>query len=318
MKIRTQRGRLMALSGALLLGTSAHADEVAGQNLVDDGWATEAGYRFSGRLTGDSHQPAAADAGRADTLYRSTRLLFASGAEGEVDWKVGRLSWRTRTDDHGYWSLSANLPLPLSPGWHPVETPFGASGARVLVHDPRNTAGLISDIDDTVLVSGVTDKTTLLRRSLTVPPERRAAVAGVADMYQRWVASQPNPDAAPLFYLSASPRQLTSGIRRFLAHNSFPQGVLMLKEVGHESRDPLTDQQRYKLARIEAVLTAFPKVRFTLVGDDGERDPEIYADLQRRYPQRVAAVWIRRVHPDPSRAVYPGQGDLAEWLGPLR
>jgi phosphatidate phosphatase APP1 len=51
-----------------------------------------------------------------------------------------------------------------------------------------------------------------------------------------------------------------------------------------------------------------------LVGDDGEKDPEIYHDIRTRFPSRVEAVWIRRVHPDPARAVFPEQGDLGKAL----
>jgi phosphatidate phosphatase APP1 len=53
-------------------------------------------------------------------------------------------------------------------------------------------------------------------------------------------------------------------------------------------------------------------VRFVLVGDDGERDPEIYDWVRRRHPQRVEAIWIRRVHPDPRRARFAGQRDLGD------
>ena len=79
-------------------------------------------------------------------------------------------------------------------------------------------------------------------------------------------------------------------------------------------RDPLTDQQNYKLGRIEAILQAFPDVQFMLIGDDGERDPEVYAEIARRYPQQISGVWIRRVSADPKRARIAGQQDLATLL----
>ncbi|WP_028454063.1 phosphatase domain-containing protein [Chitinilyticum litopenaei] len=293
--------------------------QAAGQNIVDDGWATAAGYWFSGRLTGDNHQPAKADSGKLDTLYRSTRLLFASSAEGEVGWSVGALAWSSRADDHGYWALAANQKLALAPGWHEIGSSVPPSSkAGLLVHDARNRYGLISDLDDTIVVSDVPNKLRLLKNSLSVPPESREAVAGMAGLYARLAAGNPNPEATPLFYLSASPKQLTDGIRRFLAKNRFPRGVLLLKEVGHESRDPLSDQEAYKLDRLRAIFRAFPDVRFDLFGDDGERDPEIYAAMQREFPQQVGKVWIRRVSPDPQRARYPGQQDTAALLAGKR
>jgi hypothetical protein len=41
----------------------------------------------------------------------------------------------------------------------------------------------------------------------------------------------------------------------------------------------------------------FPDVRWLLVGDDGQHDPEIYAEFAASYPQNVAAVAIRRLSP---------------------
>lgn len=311
MKLLKSTKPLLTLLQLLLAGSVL----AAGQNIIDDGWATAQGYRFSGRLTEDTHQPAKADSGSVTAVYRSTRLLFSSGAEGEVGWSVGKLVWRSRADDHGYWALMTNQPLTLPAGWHAIASPIPASSAAsLLVHDPQNRLGIISDIDDTILVSEVTNKAKLLKNSLAVPPEARQAVAGVAALYARTAQQNPNPAATPIFYLSASPKQLTDSLRRFLAKNAFPRGVLMLKEVGHESRDPLTDQQNYKLGRIEAILQAFPDVQFMLIGDDGERDPEVYAEIARRYPQQISGVWIRRVSADPKRAHIAGQQDLATLL----
>lgn len=307
---------LLALCLALLAPVALAADRL--HNIVDDAWAGPQGHRFSGRLT---EVRAVADANnKLDTLYRNTRLLFTSGEEGRVRWSVGGLRWQSRADDHGYWELWASQPLgnsTLTPGWHDITSEPAASGpAGLLVHDPRNRFGLISDIDDTVLVSQVTSKRRLLRNSLTRAPEQRAAVPGMATLYRSLLVRNPHPEATPVFYLSASPRQLSDSIRRFLRHNSFPRGVLQLKEVNIEGGDSLTDQQAYKVGRIAAIFEAFPEVKFMLIGDDGERDPESFAELQKRYPQSVESVWIRRVHPDPKRARFDGQGDPATLLAP--
>jgi phosphatidate phosphatase APP1 len=136
----------------------------------------------------------------------------------------------------------------------------------------------------------------------------------MAALYQAWVKKSPRPEATPVFYVSASPRQLSDGIRTFLRHNGFPRGVLQLKQVSRESTDPLTDQQAYKVQRISAIFKAFPGVRVALLGDDGERDPESYAQLQAQFPDQVAGIWIRHVNPDPKRARIAGQHDTADLL----
>jgi phosphatidate phosphatase APP1 len=91
--------------------------------------------------------------------------------------------------------------------------------------------------------------------------------------------------------------------------------VLMTKRVtDDDTSDPLADQVTYKTGKLESILSALPHVRFTLIGDDGEHDPEIYADIAKRFPDRIAAVWIRKVNPDPKRARIAGQGILDDEL----
>jgi phosphatidate phosphatase APP1 len=66
--------------------------------------------------------------------------------------------------------------------------------------------------------------------------------------------------------------------------------------------------------KIEEILARVPHARFTLIGDDGERDPEIYEEIRRLHPDRIEAIWIRRVNPDPVRPKLADQGDLAVLL----
>ena len=37
----------------------------------------------------------------------------------------------------------------------------------------------------------------------------------------------------------------------------------------------------------------FPKRRFILIGDSGEKDPEVYREIQRRFPAQVQEIMIR-------------------------
>jgi phosphatidate phosphatase APP1 len=298
---------------AFAMTAPSHATEER-HTIVDDAWVGAHGSHFSGRITEIRLAPAK-EASRWSALYRTTRMLFTSGEEGAVTWRVGALEWTVRADDHGYWELTSNVPLGLAPGWHAIETvPSASSPAGVLVPDPRNTLGLISDIDDTILVSEVLSKRRLLSNSLMTPAEQRSAVPGLAALYRQIAAKNPAPESAPIFYVSGSPRQLTDNLRRFLAAGEFPRGVLQLKEISTERGDSLLDTPAFKHARIDKILAAFPGVKFMLIGDDGEKDPEIFAAVAEKYPERVEGVWIRRVHTDPLRLRFPGQKDLAELL----
>lgn len=232
---------------------------------------------------------------------------------------LGKDAWPAVTDEEGYFRVEAATLTGVRAGWHKVAVaaergPAQATGALLLV-PAENRLGIISDLDDTILVSEVTDKSQLLRNTLLVNYAQRQPVPGTAALYTRLARRNPRPEAAPIFYLSASPRQLHAGIQAFLDRNGFPRGVLITRKVTNDdTSDPLLDPMQYKTARIEQLLAALPQVKFTLVGDDGERDPEIYDRIRRQHPDRIEAVWIRKVSRDTARAVYPAQRDLAEAL----
>lgn len=261
---------------------------------------------------------ARADDGGLRNLWRNLRLL-ENDERGQrpVTVTVAGREWRAQSDDEGYFRIELDAAAPLAAGWHRVLARSGRAvgSGELLVVPPVNRSGLISDIDDTILVSEVTSKRRLLSNSLLKNPTQREVVVGTPELYAQRAALNPQPAAAPLVYLSASPRQLQRPVGDFLMRNGFPAGVLLMKRVtDDDSSDPLLDQFAYKTSRIEEVFRRLPDVRFVLVGDDGERDPEIYEHVRRLHPARVEAIWIRRVHPDPRRARYEGQLDLAEVL----
>ena len=306
---------LPLLLAGTLLGGPARAD---GDLIV-----FHAAYGAAGSIVVDGrmierhaeHPPAASD-GRLHNLRRTTRRFANDERKGRpLTLTLGQHSWPLQTDDEGYFHLDAETALP--PGWHPLAAQSGKTvgEGRLLLAPPGNTRGLISDIDDTVVVSEVLSKRRLLANTFLKNPAQRQAVPGVAALYAQVAATNPQADAAPLFYLSASPRQLHAPIADFLARHDFPAGVLLTKRVSDDRKsDPWTDQFRFKTNRIEEIFARLPEVRFILVGDDGEKDPEIYDRIRRQHPGRVEAIWIRRVNPDPARPRFAGQDDLADIL----
>ncbi|MBL8512391.1 MAG: DUF2183 domain-containing protein [Betaproteobacteria bacterium] len=251
-------------------------------------------------------------------LWRNVRKMVVSERErATVTLSIGGETIDVRADEEGYFRVQHMPKKALLPGWHAVQVigPRTSGSGRVLIVPPVQTQGVISDVDDTVLVSEVTGKSRLLNNTFLKNPDQRAAFPGTSAFYAHLAARQGDAGTAPVIYLSASPHHLAPNIRAFLDKQGFPRGVLLTKQVSGDHRDPLFDQERYKLARIEQILAALPWVKFTLIGDDGERDPEIYRAIAQNHPQRVAAVYIRRVHPDVARVRYDDQRDLAEAIG---
>jgi phosphatidate phosphatase APP1 len=255
--------------------------------------------------------------GRRTNLSRALELLSNDERKGvDVTVQVTGREWRTKTDNEGYFRVV--IPdLSAAPGWHAVTAQSGeASGeSRLLVAQPKNVHGIVSDVDDTIQVTEVNDKSRMLANTLLQNPLQRQSVPGAADFYRELAGVNPAPDATPIFYLSASPRQLHDPLELFLKHHNFPTGVLITKRVTNDATsEPLSDQFAYKTAKLEEIFTRLTNVRFTLIGDDGEKDPEIFQALRERFPDRVSAIWIRRVNPDPQRVRLPNQGDLNERL----
>jgi phosphatidate phosphatase APP1 len=161
-----------------------------------------------------------------------------------------------------------------------VEVLVPAAGARF---------GVISDIDDTILETGVQRALRMVVQTVTGSALTRTAFPGAPELYRDLAAG-----ANPVFYVSSSPWNLHAFLLAFLRHRGFPLGPVLLRDLlgtraGREQ----------KHQRIEEILDLHPDLSFVLLGDSGEKDPEIYADIVRAHPDRVLAVYIREVRLDP-------------------
>jgi hypothetical protein len=160
---------------------------------------------------------------------------------------------------------------------------------RIHLVDAEGTS-VISDIDDTVKVTNVADRRELLANTLL---REFHAVPGIAEVYRRW------QERGHVFhYVSSSPWQLAESLGCFLDEAALPAGSLHLKLFRLKDSTPLRrlpSRKGSKRRVIERILADFPDRRFLLVGDSGERDPEVYAAVARRHPERVPAVLIREV-----------------------
>ena len=161
----------------------------------------------------------------------------------------------------------------------------------VHVSGPDAGFGVISDIDDTILETGVQRVARMVLQTLTGSAVTRQPFPGAAELYRDLADGGRNP----VFYISSSPWNLHAFIVGFLRHRGFPAGPVLLRDL----LGTTTDGPEEKHDRIREVLDLHPELRFVLIGDSGERDPEIYADTVRAYPGRILAVYIREVRLDP-------------------
>jgi Uncharacterized conserved protein (DUF2183) len=157
---------------------------------------------------------------------------------------------------------------------------------------PQGTS-VVSDIDDTLKISDVVDKKKLLENTFLKPYQ---ATPGMIEAMRH--LSQP---AAAFHYVSASPWQLFPELQSFTDEAGYPRGSWHLKSFRVLDRsfiNLLTDPVNYKLAALEPILKRWPSRRFILIGDTGEKDPEVYGELARRYPEQIQKIWLRDVTGD--------------------
>lgn len=163
------------------------------------------------------------------------------------------------------------------------------SGEVVCIADEG--LSVVSDIDDTIKVTEVRNRHATLRNTFL---REFQPVPGMAEFYQTLVWS----NQATFHYISASPWQLYEPLAAFVRANGFPAGTFALKEFRWKDKSFMglfADPEKYKPGVIEPLLKQFPKRRFILIGDSGERDPEIYAALALKYPNQIVRIYIRDV-----------------------
>lgn len=154
--------------------------------------------------------------------------------------------------------------------------------------DPEGLS-VVSDIDDTIKISQVTDHQALLQNTFLKPFR---AVPGMALLYQHWSVGR----GARFHYVSASPWQLYEPLAGLIRMNGFPAGTFHLKEFRWKDQSffsLLASPEAFKRGAIKPLLEQFPRRRFVLVGDSGERDPEIYGQLARDHPGQIVRIFIR-------------------------
>jgi phosphatidate phosphatase APP1 len=249
-------------------------------------------------------EPSSAGDSRRDNLRNMARRFLSS----EIPHARVRATYRgheieATSDEEGFFDLRFELAQPLEDDtvWHPVEIELvwpqvreaDEPRARGSVLVPSGARfGVISDLDDTVVRSSATDLLKMARIVLLSNAHSRLPFEGVADFYRALQLGPSGEDFNPIFYVSSSPWNLYDVLEDFLDVHGVPGGPLFLKDW---SPTTLRDHDRHKLGAIRTLLATYPDLPFVLIGDSGERDPEIYRQIVQEYPGRVRAIYIRDV-----------------------
>lgn len=259
------------------------------------GYGTPSWVRVMARLLlrRPEHQPERVHAVRG---WRSFATLPVADEVTVIE--VGDQQHEVRTDRGGY--IDVVVDASLEPGWRYVRLRRAgaepvAAPVRILAPDTR--FAVVSDIDDTVMVTALPRPLLAAWNTFVLDEYARSPVPGMAVLYERLVTAHPD---APVFYLSTGAWNVAPTLTRFLSRNLYPPGPLLLTDWGPTTDRWFRSGQAHKRATLERLAGEFPGIRWLLVGDDGQHDQEIYGNFVASHPDNVAAVAIRQLSPTQS------------------
>lgn len=216
------------------------------------------------------------------------------------------------TDRHGFFRVDMELgTMPSDVFWHEMQLSLddpvderAATTGEFFTPQSRARYGVISDIDDTVVYTGVANTAMMMWRLFAQGAESRVVFPGVTALYQAFHAGRSGDEGNPLFYVSRAPWSIYQVLVEVFRRNRIPHGpILILREWGMKRGSLLPRRAKdHKLDAIRHILELYPDMRFILVGDSGQRDPEIYSHILREDPGRILGIYIRDVSNTPERS----------------
>ena len=256
------------------------------------GYGTPAKARVVGRVL--MRDP---DGAQRETLQQRgyRQFLTTPVPDLPVTITLGGRTVATRTNGEGYIEILIEG-HGLGPGVHDalLDATLGASPATAPVHIIADeiTHGVICDIDDTIMVTQLPRAVLAAWNSWGVRARNRRPVAGMADFLQ-----QVKKPAEPVFYLSTGAWNTYPMLLDFMARHVFPAGPMLLTDWGPTPTALFRSGLEHKRVQLRNLLIDFPRIRWTLVGDNGQHDPMIYSDVVFKHPDRVKLVALRELTP---------------------
>jgi phosphatidate phosphatase APP1 len=216
------------------------------------------------------------------------------------------------TDEGGFFSFHFKFgEIPeqqIKSGWYPVsfelldhiveEQPLIKATGEIRIVSPAEKRIIVSDIDDTVLISHSTQTIRKLRLMLLKNALSRLPFKGVSFFYHALERGTDSKSSHPFFYVSSSEWNLYDLLEDFFEHHRMPKGSYMLRRLESSIYKFWKSGQgshEHKYHKIKFLLNTFDQQNFILIGDSGQKDPQIYKRLALEFPGRVEAIYIRKI-----------------------
>lgn len=219
----------------------------------------------------------------------------------------------TKTDDNGYFIVDESIEnlqkLANEEGWIHFEISYTYTNVNrainngnqflgeLLIPSEKAEFGVASDIDDTILQTGVVSKLKwkLLINTFFRSPAKRKALEGASEFYSLLHIGKSGENANPIFYVSHSPWNLYRYLEVFLKKNNFPKGAILLRTASNMFKKKSSLEKPQKQKEIINILKTYPNLPFILIGDAGEHDADIYMEIVAQFPNRIKAIYLRSV-----------------------
>lgn len=239
-------------------------------------------------------------------IFQLFKLFFVKPLEGVpvvLYWNQQKVESVTEKD--GFFKLEWASESSVPAGLHEIQVDYTGPDGKIIASGkgaffvPHITQlGVISDIDDTFLVSY---SSTIFKRLWTLfthNARSRRAFEGVREHYRLLeYANTDDDNPNPIFYVSSSEWNLYDYLNEFIRIQNLPQGIFLLSQIKRWYQLVKTGKTKHegKFVRVVRIMEAFPNQQFILLGDNSQKDPEIYRSIVEHHPRRVRAVYIRNV-----------------------
>src|SRR5215216_2708026 len=271
------------------------------------GYGSTMKARFYGRVVEKRGVSVSTD---RDSLFRNLLNTWRRADSdpvgfAEVTVEYGGNKVDCKADNEGFLSGWIDSRDPKGAEWveYHIEMGGAAKGTgEILVPPESSRFCVVSDIDDTVIQSRVSNFLQAAQTVMLGNARTRLPFPGVAAFYEALRKGADGDEKNPIFYVSSSPWNIYDVITEFMDIQKIPKGPLMLRDwdIDFAALSP-SRHFEHKGVAIRNLMELYPSMKFILIGDSSQHDPEIYRQIVSEFPERVLCIYIRDVNRDAER-----------------
>lgn len=240
--------------------------------------------------------------------------MFRTKTQGNADvyLEINNSKIHTKTLKDGYFKFCIPLNYDKKYGWTDYKVSMVYNNKNIemtgsYIRPLEGNIGIISDIDDTFLISHTKNAFKKLYILLFKNINARKIYDDVVAHYQALSsAGRPKNNSVEVntkkeenafFYVSSSEWNLYSFIVKFTEIHHLPRAVLLLKDIKTSLFDFFMTGRgghNHKFEKIKHILEFYPNLQYVLLGDDSQHDPILYENICKIFPVTVKAVYIRQ------------------------